>query len=75
MPRLAWCVAPRVGGVGELIDNDTGFLLEPQAKELAFVESIRKVLSNPQEAAVRARQALARLKEQHSPEAFARRHS
>lgn len=66
-------VAPRIGGVGELIDSDTGFLLEPQAKELAFVESIREVLSNSEEAARRVLLAQARLRSQHSQEAFAQR--
>lgn len=63
-------VAAVVGGIGELIDSSRGFPLEPEAGALAFVEVIRHVLTNPDEASEKVKHAQALLVARHGYQAF-----
>ena len=48
-------VASDVGGVGELIDEDTGWPVRDAKSVAAYVEAIRDMLANPEERVRRAR--------------------
>ncbi len=56
-------VAARVGGVGEVLDRDTGILVPPE-DPAALAEGMRSAYANPPAARMRATKARARLREQ-----------
>ena len=58
-------VARDVGGVGELVDETTGWLVARDADAAGFVEAIRDVLARPDEAIARAKRMRARIRERH----------
>jgi glycosyltransferase involved in cell wall biosynthesis len=64
-------VARDVGGVGELVDEQTGWPIAREAGAQAFADAIREALARPEEALARARRMQARIRERHAPEAFA----
>jgi glycosyltransferase involved in cell wall biosynthesis len=64
-------VAPsRVGGIGELIDNDTGWPVENQYDPREYAERLREVLASPAEAERRADVLSHIVTTRHSFEAF-----
>ncbi len=65
-------IARDVGGVGELIDETTGWLIPRNAGASAFAEAISDALARPEEAIARARRLQQRIGERHTPAAFAR---
>ncbi|MOA21634.1 Glycosyl transferases group 1 [compost metagenome] len=65
-------VTATVGGIGELVDHESGYPLDPLAGPLAFVGAIRKVLAEPLEAERRVLNAQAVLRERHGWVEFGR---
>ncbi|WP_328824803.1 glycosyltransferase family 4 protein [Pseudomonas schmalbachii] len=65
-------VTATVGGIAELVDQDSGYPLDPLAGPLAFVEALRKVLAEPVEAGRRVLNAQVILRERHGWDAFMR---
>jgi len=63
-------VASDVGGVSELIDDETGYLVRDAHAAEAYVMALQAVISDPAAAAVRVREAQRRIRERHSWEAF-----
>jgi glycosyltransferase involved in cell wall biosynthesis len=64
-------VASDVGGVSEVISENTGYLVTPFDSVPDFVANIRRALDHADEASTRAVHALALIKERHSFSAFA----
>jgi len=65
-------VAPDVGGIGELIDEDTGWLVSgPDAVE-EYIAALDEIRARPDEAQRRVAAAQARLAQRHSWENFRR---
>jgi len=64
-------VASDVGGVSELIDDETGYLVRDAHAAEAYVTALQAVISDPAAAAVRVHAAQRRIRERHSWEAFA----
>ncbi|XEG74308.1 glycosyltransferase family 4 protein [Pseudomonas sp. abacavir_1] len=65
-------VAETVGGISELLDERSGYPLQPGAGALAYVEAIRAALGDSVEAAGRVENAQARIRDRHSWTAFER---
>jgi glycosyltransferase involved in cell wall biosynthesis len=65
-------VATLVGGVGELIDEGTGWPVAHGAGASAYIERIARILAAPAEAIARAGCLSRRIAERHSAEGFAR---
>ena len=59
-------VASSVGGVPELINKETGYLIEPYDDVPKFVAAISQLLSRPEEAAGKADRAMKLVSERHS---------
>jgi glycosyltransferase involved in cell wall biosynthesis len=66
-------IAATVGGVGELIDNATGFPLPERPDAAAYAEALRWVKANPDQAARRSLALRNRIEKRHSRESFALR--
>ena len=64
-------VAREVGGVGELVDETTGWLVARDADAAGFVAAIREALAQPDEALKRAERMRARIRERHDWGVFA----
>jgi len=65
-------VAPDVGGIAELIDGDTGWLVPERANAADYAAALAHIEADPGEAARRVRNAQARLAEVHSQKNFER---
>jgi glycosyltransferase involved in cell wall biosynthesis len=63
-------VAPRVGGIPELVDDHTGWLVADPADFAGYVAALRDVRDNPQEAAERVERMARRVNERHSWENY-----
>lgn len=63
-------VAPDVGGIGELIDSSTGWLVSSPDAIDEYVEALTEIEQNPKEAARRVARAQDRLVEFHSMNTF-----
>ncbi|MFZ3151595.1 MAG: glycosyltransferase [Anaerolineaceae bacterium] len=63
-------IAPNVGGVGELINAETGFLLPEKPTSQDYLEAMRKIKDNPQEAARRAENLLELILMRHTWDHF-----
>jgi len=63
-------VARDVGGVGELVDETTGWLVAADAGAAAFASAVRDALSSPREALARAVRMRARIRERHNDDVF-----
>lgn len=59
-------IAPDVGGIGEFIDDDTGWLVSGPDAVDEYVEALRQIEADPDEAARRVRNAQDRLFARHS---------
>jgi glycosyltransferase involved in cell wall biosynthesis len=72
--EAAWlglpCVAATVGGVGELLDVETGWPIEPNAPPEVYVSALRAILASSDEAATRTRRLLARTHHRHVRASF-----
>ncbi|WP_157096930.1 glycosyltransferase family 4 protein, partial [Cupriavidus oxalaticus] len=66
-------IAPDVGGVGELIDETTGFLVSAQAAPEEYVHALRTIGSSRELAVGRAAGLLKLIDERHTWTAFCRR--
>jgi glycosyltransferase involved in cell wall biosynthesis/GT2 family glycosyltransferase len=66
-------VAAHVGGISELIDESTGWLVEPSDDASAYVKAIRYVLEHPMAAKQRAEKAGALVDQRHRWTEFCRR--
>lgn len=64
-------VARDVGGVADLLDDTTGWLIPRNAGPEVFAAAIRDALARPEEAMARARRMAERIRERHSAGAFA----
>ncbi|WP_242344536.1 methyltransferase domain-containing protein [Anaeromyxobacter terrae] len=64
-------VAPDVGGVPELVGDDTGYLVRGARNVEGYVEALESIRRDPAEAARRARNLLALVNERHSWATFA----
>jgi glycosyltransferase involved in cell wall biosynthesis len=65
-------VAATVGGVGELIEADTGYPVPERPTPEDYVRALHAVRDHPETAAARSRNLLRRIAQQHSKESFAR---
>ena len=63
-------VARDVGGVGDLLDASTGWLVPASAGAPEIARAVREALDRPEEALARARAMRARIAERHSWAAF-----
>jgi glycosyltransferase involved in cell wall biosynthesis len=63
-------VAPDVGGIGDLVDESTGWLVAADSGVEGYVEAIGDVLARPEEALARAERMRERIRARHAPEAF-----
>lgn len=63
-------VASGVGGVPELIDEETGWLLPPSASVTDYVMALRDMLARPEEREIRARALQAKIAARHSEAAY-----
>lgn len=66
-------VAPDVGGVAELVDQETGWLVQDSADAGAYLAALDQALSDKAHSCLRALSALERVRARHSYEAFAHR--
>lgn len=62
-------VASRVGGLAELVDDNTGWLIDPDASALTYAQSLREAL-DPQLGLTRGRALQQRVGTRHSWERF-----
>lgn len=65
-------VAATVGGVGELIDSDTGYPVPERPMAEDYVAALEQIRAAPSEAVKRARALMDRIAFRHSRDAFAR---
>jgi glycosyltransferase involved in cell wall biosynthesis len=63
-------LAPDVGGIREVIPEDSGFLISRCDDVQAYVEAIRRVIANPQLIFAERDKRQKLLREHHSPQAF-----
>ncbi len=63
-------VAPAVGGIGELIDAETGWMIDRYDDGDAYIAAIEEVLGNREEAVRRSRNGLKQVRERHTRQAF-----
>lgn len=63
-------VATTVGGVGELITDETGYPLPERPAIADYLDALRKVQADPVAASIKARNLLALIEERHSWSAF-----
>lgn len=63
-------VAPTVGGVGELIADNTGYPLPEQPVIADYLDALKKIQSNPLDASSKAQNLLHLIEERHSWSAF-----
>ncbi|WP_235025006.1 glycosyltransferase family 4 protein [Caballeronia terrestris] len=63
-------VASSVGGVPELIDNETGWPVEDFSNVQAYVDAIREALGNPAERIQRAKRLQDRASNRHSMDSY-----
>jgi len=66
------CVAPTVGGVGEVISEDTGFPLSERPDAADYQRALLRIDQDRPEAARRAMRLLALVSTRHSKEQFER---
>ncbi|WP_454752344.1 glycosyltransferase family 4 protein [Cupriavidus necator] len=66
-------IAPDVGGIRELIDESTGFLVPQRATPQDYVQALQSVHANRPSACKRALALLNRIRERHTWPAFCRR--
>ena len=59
-------VAPSIGGISELVDEKTGWLIKDHSNPIAYVDALEEIKSNPTEATRRTSAMRERLKEFHS---------
>ncbi|WP_368188443.1 glycosyltransferase family 4 protein [Aestuariibius sp. HNIBRBA575] len=60
-------VAPDVGGIGELLDNDTGWLIDDFTDVDGYGAALRDLIANPTDARIRADQLKTRIAKQFAP--------
>ncbi len=65
-------VAPRVGGIPELVNETTGFLVERADDVSGFVRCLETIRRSPEDAMNRSRRASELVRQRHSRAAFAR---
>jgi glycosyltransferase involved in cell wall biosynthesis len=63
-------VSANVGGIGELVDSDTGWLIENLQSEVPYVDALREIQASPTVVELRKKSMRERLKRQHSWETF-----
>ncbi|MDR3490296.1 MAG: glycosyltransferase family 4 protein [Bradyrhizobium sp.] len=63
-------VTSNVGGIAEMINEQTGYLVEPYDSVPAFVAAISRIIENRQEALERAANALEIVRHRHNAAAF-----
>jgi len=66
-------IAPNVGGIGEFVTNESGWLIEDFADVHSYVQAIKTIFDDGDSVTVRTEAALTVLNERHSQEAFKRR--
>lgn len=68
-------VAPAIGGIGEFIDDETGWLVSAKADPSEYAAALDEIHRNPEEARRRVARAQQRLLERHSWAEYRRRMS
>jgi glycosyltransferase involved in cell wall biosynthesis len=63
-------IAPSVGGVGELVNNETGYILSEKPTIDDYVDALLSIKNNPQEAARRAKNMINLIHERHNWSGF-----
>lgn len=63
-------IAPTVGGVGELITDETGYPLPERPAVADYLEALRKIQADPVAASIKAKNLLALIEGRHSWSAF-----
>lgn len=64
-------IASNIGGISELIDSTTGYLVTPYDQAREYAVAIASVINDPVTAKTRAESLLKKLKEQYSQDAYA----
>jgi glycosyltransferase involved in cell wall biosynthesis len=65
-------IAPDVGGIGEFVDNETGWLISTPDAIDEYVSALREIERDPAKAVSRSRNAQCRLLERHTWECYKR---
>lgn len=63
-------IAPKVGGIAELIDHDTGWLVDYPDSVDAYVAALGEIRSDPEQAIIRVQRAQQRLIKRYSFDRF-----
>ena len=63
-------IAPAVGGVPELIGDETGYLVQAQPSVDGYIRAITEIIAKPDEAARRAEKLVSLIAERHTWDAF-----
>jgi glycosyltransferase involved in cell wall biosynthesis/2-polyprenyl-3-methyl-5-hydroxy-6-metoxy-1,4-benzoquinol methylase len=64
-------VASDVGGIAELVDDDTGWLIKDYKDPSAYIRALLEIRANPEEARRRVKYMLERVKRLHSWDTYA----
>jgi glycosyltransferase involved in cell wall biosynthesis len=63
-------IAPAVGGVSELVNKKTGYLLSAKATEKDYLKALKQIRNHPEEAAKKAGNMLQLIQDRHNWSAF-----
>ena len=63
-------VAPDIGGISELIGEDTGYLVSARAEPREYERALRAIVADPAKARLRAERLRALIETNHSWSAF-----
>jgi glycosyltransferase involved in cell wall biosynthesis len=63
-------IAPTVGGVGELVDETTGYPLPERPSAIDYEQALRRIVTKPTEALERAQRLHALVQQRHSWDSF-----
>ena len=63
-------MAVDVGGVGNLVDSDTGWLIPRHAAAHVYIEALREIFREPNTARARTSRLLERVRDRHTKARF-----
>jgi len=65
-------IASDVGGISQLVDDETGWLIRDYKNPLPYIDALNDVRNHPDWAAIRAQNMIERVQHQHSWESYKR---